>query len=181
MLHISRQPAGGFPEAIHERSDLGAARMRHQEPCDRQRGFFKILQLGPQRLTIFIQLLQRFVAVDEIAVRSNPKLHVLLAHEGKFFIVELEYLAGLLLSVEEVLHICLESPQLLHPGLKLCKTTRRGRLDYLSTSNNYPTSQAAYLYSYSGGGGCGSETNLFKSSCKAQDISMTTHKQRLLD
>jgi hypothetical protein len=32
--------------------------MRHQEPHDRQRGFFKILQLGPQRLAIFIQLLQ---------------------------------------------------------------------------------------------------------------------------
>jgi hypothetical protein len=31
------------------------------------------------------------------------------------------------------------------------------------------------------GGGCGSETNLFKSSCKAQDISATTHKQGLLD
>jgi hypothetical protein len=30
-------------------------------------------------------------------------------------------------------------------------------------------------------GGCGSETNIFKSSCKAQDISMTTHKQGLLD
>jgi hypothetical protein len=25
-------------------------------------------------------------------------------------------------------------------------------------------------------GGCGSETNLFKSSCKTQDISATTHK-----
>jgi hypothetical protein len=43
MLHISRQPAGGFPEAIHERRDLGAARMRHQEPCGRKRGFFKFL------------------------------------------------------------------------------------------------------------------------------------------
>jgi hypothetical protein len=107
MFHISCQPAGGFPEAIHERSDLGAARMSHQEPCNRQRGFLKVLQLGPQRLAIFIQLLQQFVAVDEITVRSNPKLHVLLALEGKFLIVKLEYLAGLLLPVEEVLHICL--------------------------------------------------------------------------
>jgi hypothetical protein len=57
VLHIGRQPAGGFPEAIHEQSDLGAARMRNLEPRDRQRGFFKILQLGPQRLAIFIQLL----------------------------------------------------------------------------------------------------------------------------
>jgi hypothetical protein len=107
MLHISRQPAGGFPEAIHERRNLGAARMRHQEPCDRKRGFFKFLQLGPRRLAIFVQLLQRFVAVHEITIRSNPKLHVLVALEGKFLIVKLEYLAGLLLPVEEVLHICL--------------------------------------------------------------------------
>jgi hypothetical protein len=32
---------------------------------------------------------------------------MLLALEGKFLIVELEYLAGLLLLVEEVLHTCL--------------------------------------------------------------------------
>jgi hypothetical protein len=81
--------------------------MRHQEPCDRKRGFLKLLQLGPQRLAIFGQLLQRFVAVDEITIRSNPKLHVLVALEVKFLIVKLEYLAGLLLPVEEVLHICL--------------------------------------------------------------------------
>jgi hypothetical protein len=31
------------------------------------------------------------------------------------------------------------------------------------------------------GGGCGSETNIFKSSCTAQDISATTPKQGLLD
>jgi hypothetical protein len=138
MLHISRQATGGFPEAIHERSDLGAARMRHQEPCNRQRGFLKILQLGPQHLAIFIQLLQRFVAVDQITVRSDPKLHVLVALEGKFFIVELEYLAGLLLPVEEVLHTCLGGLQLLHLGLKLCNTTRCSGLDYLSTSKQLP-------------------------------------------
>jgi hypothetical protein len=107
MLHIRRQPAGGFLEAIHEQRDLGAARMRHQEPCNRKCGFFKFLQLGPQRLAVFVQLLQRFVAVDEITIRSNSKLHVLVALEGKFLIVKLEYLAGLLLPVEEVLHICL--------------------------------------------------------------------------
>jgi hypothetical protein len=107
MLHISRQPARGFLEAIHKRHDLGAARMRHQESCNRKRDFFKFLQLGPQRLAVFVPLLQRFVAVDEITIRSNPKLHVLVALEGKFLIVKLEYLADLLLSVEEVLHICL--------------------------------------------------------------------------
>jgi hypothetical protein len=53
--------------------------------------------LGPQCLAVFIQLLQGFVAVDEIAFRSNPELHMLLALEGEFFVVELEYLAGFLL------------------------------------------------------------------------------------
>ena len=89
---------------------IGAGQQEAQRRApaqDRQRGFLKILQLGPQHLAIFIQLLQRFVAVDQITVRSDPKLHVLVALEGKFFIVELEYLAGLLLPVEEVLHICL--------------------------------------------------------------------------
>jgi hypothetical protein len=81
--------------------------MRHQESCNRERGFFKFLQLGPQRFTILVQLLQRFVAVDEVTVRSNSKLHVLVALEGKLLIVKLEYLAGLLLPVEEVLHVCL--------------------------------------------------------------------------
>jgi hypothetical protein len=79
--------------------------MRHQEPCNRERGFFKLLQLGPQRLTILVQLLQQFVAVDEVTTRSNSKLHVLVALEGKLLIVKLEYLAGLLLPVGEVLHI----------------------------------------------------------------------------
>jgi hypothetical protein len=32
---------------------------------------------------------------------------VLVALEGKFLIVKLEYLASLLLPVEEVLHVCL--------------------------------------------------------------------------
>jgi hypothetical protein len=81
--------------------------MRHQESCNRKRGFFKILQLGPQRLTVLVQLLQRFVEVDEVTIGSNAKLHVFVALEGKFLIVKLEYLAGLLLPVEEVLDICL--------------------------------------------------------------------------
>jgi hypothetical protein len=40
--------------------------------------------------------LQRFVAVDEVTIGSNAKIHVLVALEGKFLIVKLEYLAGLL-------------------------------------------------------------------------------------
>jgi hypothetical protein len=81
--------------------------MRHQESCNRKHGFFKFLQLGPQRLAVLIQLLQRFVAVDEVTIGSNTKLHVIVALEGKLLIVKLEYLAGLLLPVEEVLHVYL--------------------------------------------------------------------------
>jgi hypothetical protein len=44
MLHVGRQPAGGFLQSIHQGCYLGAARMRHQESCDRERGFFKLLQ-----------------------------------------------------------------------------------------------------------------------------------------
>jgi hypothetical protein len=53
---------------------------------------------------------------------------VLLALEGKFFIVELEYLAGLLLPVKEVLHTCLRGLQLLHLALKLCKYNKAQRV-----------------------------------------------------
>jgi hypothetical protein len=72
-----------------------------------KRGFFKLLQVGLQCLVVLVQLLQRFVAVDEVTIGSNAKLHVLVALERKFLIVKLEYLAGLLLPVEEVLHVCL--------------------------------------------------------------------------
>jgi hypothetical protein len=47
---------------------------------------------------------------------------VLLALEGKFFVVELEYLAGFLLPIEEILHARLRRLQLLHLALKLCNT-----------------------------------------------------------
>jgi hypothetical protein len=87
MLHVGRQSAGGFLQSIHERCYLGAARMRHQESCDGKRGLFKLPQLGPQRLEILVQLLQRFVSVDEVTIGGNTKLHVLVALEGKLLIV----------------------------------------------------------------------------------------------
>jgi hypothetical protein len=42
--------------------------MRHQEARDGECGFFKFLKLGPQLLAILVQLLQGFVAVDEVTV-----------------------------------------------------------------------------------------------------------------
>jgi hypothetical protein len=61
--------------------------------------------LSLQLLAIFIQLLQRFVAVDKITIRGNPKLHVLIALMGQLLINILKYLAGILLPVEEILHV----------------------------------------------------------------------------
>jgi hypothetical protein len=79
--------------------------MRHQQPQDGECGFFKLFQLGPQLLAILVHLLQRFVAVDEVTIGCNTELHVLVALVGKLLIIYLEYLAGLLLPVEEILQI----------------------------------------------------------------------------
>jgi hypothetical protein len=86
---------------------------------------FKFLELSPQLLTIFAKLMQRFVAVDKITIRGNPKLHVLIALISQLLIIILKYLAGLLLSVEEILHVDFRGLQLLNPGLKLYKQQGR--------------------------------------------------------
>jgi hypothetical protein len=79
--------------------------MRHQQPCNGKFGFFKFFELSPQLLAIFVQLLQGFVAVDKITIRGNPKLHVLNALVSQLLIIIFKYLAGLLLPVEEILHV----------------------------------------------------------------------------
>jgi hypothetical protein len=43
--------------------------------------------LGPQLLTILVQLLQSFVAVDEVTVGCNTELHVLVAPVSKLLII----------------------------------------------------------------------------------------------
>jgi hypothetical protein len=68
-------------------------------------GFLEFLLLCPQLLTVLDQLLQRFVAVDEVTIRGNSKLHVLIALVSQLLIVIFKYLMGLLLPVEEVLHV----------------------------------------------------------------------------
>jgi hypothetical protein len=68
-------------------------------------GFLEFLLLGPQLLTVLDQLLQRFVAVDEVTIRGNSKLHVLIALVSQLLIVIFKYRTGLLLPVEEVLHV----------------------------------------------------------------------------
>jgi hypothetical protein len=77
----------------------------HQQPHDGKCGFFKFLELPPQLLAVFVKLLQRFIAVDKVTVRGDLKLHVRTTLMGQLLIIILKYLAGILLSVEEVLHI----------------------------------------------------------------------------
>jgi hypothetical protein len=43
--------------------------------------------LSPQLLAVLVQLLQRFLAVDEVMIGGNTKLHVLVALVGKLLII----------------------------------------------------------------------------------------------
>jgi hypothetical protein len=93
----------------------------HQQPRDGKCSFFEFLELSPQLHTVFIELPWRFIAVDKVMIRGDPKLHVHIALMGQLLIIVLKYLAGILLSVEEVLDIDLRCLQLFHSGLKICK------------------------------------------------------------
>jgi hypothetical protein len=62
-----------------------------------ERGFLEFLELRPQLLAVLVQLLQRYVVVDEVIIRRNAELHVLVALVSKLLIIILQYLAGLLL------------------------------------------------------------------------------------
>jgi hypothetical protein len=83
-LHKLSSPWEG-PFTVAKVTGPGSCRL--QESCDGERGFFKLLQLGPQPLAVFLQLLRRFVAVDEVTIGGNMKLHVLVALEGKLLII----------------------------------------------------------------------------------------------
>jgi hypothetical protein len=50
--------------------------------------------MPPQPLAVFIQLLQRFIAVDKVTIRGDPKLHVHITLMGQLLIIVLKYLAG---------------------------------------------------------------------------------------
>jgi hypothetical protein len=94
----------------------------HQQPCDGKCGFFKFLKLSLQLLTVFVELLQGFIAVDKVTVRGFSELHVLDALIRQLLIFILKYLSGILLSVDDVLQIGLQCLQLVHPGLEICKS-----------------------------------------------------------
>jgi hypothetical protein len=94
--------------------------VRYQQPSDGQRGFFKLLELTPQLLAVFTKLLQRFIVVDKVTIRGDPKLHMHITLMGQLLIIVLNYLAGILLSVEEILHIDFGCLQLFYLGFKIC-------------------------------------------------------------
>jgi hypothetical protein len=56
--------------------------MRYQQSSDGQRGFLEFLELTSQLLAIFAKLLQRFIAVDKVTIRGDPKLHMHIALMG---------------------------------------------------------------------------------------------------
>jgi hypothetical protein len=77
----------------------------YQEPCDGKCSFFKFLELAPQLLAVFIELLQRFIAVDKVTVLGFSELHVPDALIRQLLIFILKFLSGILLSVDDVLQI----------------------------------------------------------------------------
>jgi hypothetical protein len=97
----------------------------HQQPCDGKCGFFKFLKLSLQLLTVFVELLQGFIAVDKVTVRGFSELHVLDALIRQLLIFILKYLLGILLSVDDVLQIGLRCLQLVYPSLEICKSPEK--------------------------------------------------------
>jgi hypothetical protein len=82
-----------------------AAWVRHQQPCNGKRGFFKLLKLTPQLLAVFVELLRRFITVDKVTVRGFSKLHVLDTLIRQLLIFILKYLSGILISEDDVLQV----------------------------------------------------------------------------
>jgi hypothetical protein len=79
--------------------------MRHQQSRNGERGFFNLLELGPQLLAIFIELLKRFIAVHKVMIRGFAKLHVLNALMRQLLIFILKYLTGILFPADNVFQI----------------------------------------------------------------------------
>jgi hypothetical protein len=54
MVDISSQASGGFLQTVNQRSYLRPTQMRHQQSRNGQCDFFKLLELAPQPLAVFI-------------------------------------------------------------------------------------------------------------------------------
>jgi hypothetical protein len=81
--------------------------------------------LAPQLLAVFVELLQRFIAVDKVTIRGFSELHVLVAFIIQLLIFIFMYLSGILLSIDDVLQISLRCLQLIYPGLEICKSLEK--------------------------------------------------------
>jgi hypothetical protein len=81
--------------------------------------------LAPQLLAVFIELLQRFIAVDKVMVRGFSELHVLVALIRQLLIFILKYLSGIFLSIDDVLQIGLRCFQLVYPGLEIFNSSNK--------------------------------------------------------
>jgi hypothetical protein len=114
--------------------------VRHQQSCNGERDFFKLLELALQLLSIFIELLQRFIVVHKVTVRGFSKLHVLNALMRQLLIFIFKYLSDILFSVDDVLQIGLRCLQLVYPGLEICKSLRTYVRLLQGTLNKYSTS-----------------------------------------
>jgi hypothetical protein len=97
----------------------------HQQPRDGKCGFFKFLELAPQLLAVFVELLQRFIAVDKVTVRGFSEFHVLDALIRQLLIFRLMYISGILLSIDDVLQIGLRCLQLVCPSLEICRSPEK--------------------------------------------------------
>jgi hypothetical protein len=76
-------------------------------PRNREHGFFKLFQLTVQPLIVLVQLLQRFITIDEITIRGFAKLHVLNVLMRQLLIFIFKYLTGILFLVDNILQISL--------------------------------------------------------------------------
>jgi hypothetical protein len=95
--------------------------------------------LTPQLLIVFTKLLRRFIAVDKVTIQGNPKLHVHITLMVQLLIIVVKYLAGILLSVEEILHIDFGCLQLFHSGFKICTQLKGDVRLPQGTLNKYST------------------------------------------
>jgi hypothetical protein len=77
--------------------------MWHHQSCNREHDFLKLFQLAAQPLTVFVELLQRFIIIHETTIRGFAKLQVIYTLMGQLLILILKYLTGVLLSLHDIL------------------------------------------------------------------------------
>jgi hypothetical protein len=72
VLHACCQTLGSFLQAVHQWSNLGSARVSHQQPSNWECGFFQLLQLAAQPLAVFVEL---SAGIYNSSRDHDPRLH----------------------------------------------------------------------------------------------------------